>query len=208
MSIAFSGVGVGSIVLLPWLQTLIERAGWRAACWAWACSCSSLLAPLNLLLRAPARGPGPRARRRHARRGAAASRRAQRRRPGVGRRRLDARARRAHRPLLVDRASATSAASSPGTRCRSTRRSTWSRSASRRRRGLGARPREPGRHPGPDRARPPLGPHRTRVGLDGRQPRLRALLPGACSCCATPRRRAARRDGGRAGRRSATASRR
>ena len=33
MSLAFSGVGVGSVVLLPWLQTLIERAGWRAACW-------------------------------------------------------------------------------------------------------------------------------------------------------------------------------
>ena len=33
LSIAFSGVGVGSIVLLPWLQTIIEGAGWRAACW-------------------------------------------------------------------------------------------------------------------------------------------------------------------------------
>ena len=43
MSLAFSGVGVGSILLLPWLQALIERAGWRAACWAhgrswcWCC---------------------------------------------------------------------------------------------------------------------------------------------------------------------------
>ena len=36
MSVAFSGVGVGSISLLPWLQTLIARAGWRAACWALA----------------------------------------------------------------------------------------------------------------------------------------------------------------------------
>ena len=33
ISIAFSGVGVGSIVLLPWLQSIIERDGWRAACW-------------------------------------------------------------------------------------------------------------------------------------------------------------------------------
>jgi hypothetical protein len=32
-SLTFSGVGVGSIVLLPWLQSLIARAGWRAACW-------------------------------------------------------------------------------------------------------------------------------------------------------------------------------
>ena len=36
MSIAFSGVGVGSIILLPWLQAMIVRAGWRAACWAMA----------------------------------------------------------------------------------------------------------------------------------------------------------------------------
>ncbi|HYI04658.1 MAG TPA: MFS transporter, partial [Reyranella sp.] len=33
ISIAFSGVGVGAIVLLPWLQSIIERDGWRAACW-------------------------------------------------------------------------------------------------------------------------------------------------------------------------------
>ena len=32
MSIAFSGVGVGSVILLPWLQGLIVRAGWRSAC--------------------------------------------------------------------------------------------------------------------------------------------------------------------------------
>ena len=42
MSMAFSGVGVGSIIVLPWLQALIGRAGWRAACWAlgfwcWRC---------------------------------------------------------------------------------------------------------------------------------------------------------------------------
>ena len=37
MSLAFSGVGVGSIVLLPWLQTPDRRgSGWRAACWAMA----------------------------------------------------------------------------------------------------------------------------------------------------------------------------
>ena len=32
LSVAFSGVGVGSILLLPWLQGLIGRAGWRTAC--------------------------------------------------------------------------------------------------------------------------------------------------------------------------------
>ncbi|HTO11564.1 MAG TPA: MFS transporter [Candidatus Binatia bacterium] len=49
LSIAFSGVGVGSIILLPWMQTLIERAGWRTACWTLAVVVLVLLAPLNLL---------------------------------------------------------------------------------------------------------------------------------------------------------------
>src|SRR6266511_4154175 len=51
MSVAFSGFGVGSIVLLPWLQALIVRAGWRAACWAMAILVLAVLAPLNLLAR-------------------------------------------------------------------------------------------------------------------------------------------------------------
>ena len=51
MSLAFSGVGVGSIILLPWLQALIGRAGWRAACWAMGLLVLVLLVPLNLLLR-------------------------------------------------------------------------------------------------------------------------------------------------------------
>jgi len=51
MSIAFSGVGIGSIVLLPWLQTLIQQAGWRAACTGMAILVFCLLAPLNLLIR-------------------------------------------------------------------------------------------------------------------------------------------------------------
>ncbi|MGH8067912.1 MAG: MFS transporter [Candidatus Entotheonellia bacterium] len=50
MSVAFSGVGVGSIIMLPWLQGLIERAGWRAACWTLGLLVLALLAPLNLLL--------------------------------------------------------------------------------------------------------------------------------------------------------------
>src|SRR5215831_19351799 len=51
LSVAFSGVGVGSIILLPWLSALIGRAGWRAACWAMGVLVLVLLAPLNLLLR-------------------------------------------------------------------------------------------------------------------------------------------------------------
>jgi MFS family permease len=34
LSIAFSGVGAGSVIVLPWLQSLITSTGWRAACWA------------------------------------------------------------------------------------------------------------------------------------------------------------------------------
>jgi MFS family permease len=51
ISLAYSGVGVGSIVLLPWLQTVIGAAGWRAACWTLGVLMLVLLVPLNLLLR-------------------------------------------------------------------------------------------------------------------------------------------------------------
>jgi MFS family permease len=54
MSLTFSGVGVGSIVLLPSLQTLIARAGWRTACSALGLLVLVALMPLNLVLkRAP-----------------------------------------------------------------------------------------------------------------------------------------------------------
>src|SRR5947207_15276304 len=49
MSIAFSGVGIGSIVLLPWLQALIARAGWRAACWALGLPVLGVRVPPNLV---------------------------------------------------------------------------------------------------------------------------------------------------------------
>ena len=51
VSIAFSGVGVGSIILMPWLQVLIERGGWRTACFTLGVVALVLLAPLNLLVR-------------------------------------------------------------------------------------------------------------------------------------------------------------
>ena len=51
LSVAFAGVGVGSIILLPWVQTLIARAGWRTACWTLGVVVLVLLAPLNLLVK-------------------------------------------------------------------------------------------------------------------------------------------------------------
>jgi MFS family permease len=51
ISVAFSGVGVGSIILLPWLQTIIARGGWRTACWTLGLVVLVVLAPLTLLLR-------------------------------------------------------------------------------------------------------------------------------------------------------------
>jgi MFS family permease len=51
LSIAFSGVGLGSITILPWLGWLIETAGWRSACIWLGILLLALLAPLNLLLK-------------------------------------------------------------------------------------------------------------------------------------------------------------
>ncbi|MBL8385979.1 MAG: MFS transporter [Burkholderiales bacterium] len=51
MSIAYSGVGVGSILLFPWLQGVIVDSGWRAAAVAMGILLLAALAPLNLLVR-------------------------------------------------------------------------------------------------------------------------------------------------------------
>src|SRR5258708_21736551 len=52
LSIAFSGVGIGSVTILPWQQMLIAESGWRAACAALGIVVLVLLLPLNLLLKA------------------------------------------------------------------------------------------------------------------------------------------------------------
>jgi len=51
VGLAFAGVGVGSITLLPWVQVVIEQSGWRAACLAMGVLLLVVLAPINLLLR-------------------------------------------------------------------------------------------------------------------------------------------------------------
>lgn len=49
IGIAFAGAGFGAIVLLPWMQRLINISGWREACWAMAILLMAVLVPLNLL---------------------------------------------------------------------------------------------------------------------------------------------------------------
>ena len=50
IGIAFSGVGVVSIVMFPALQSYIDSAGWRAACYAIAVLLVVTLVPLNIAL--------------------------------------------------------------------------------------------------------------------------------------------------------------
>jgi MFS family permease len=50
IGIAFAGVGIGSIILLPWVQSMIEQTGWRTACTAMGVLVLVVLAPVNLLL--------------------------------------------------------------------------------------------------------------------------------------------------------------
>ncbi len=51
LGIAFAGVGVGSVTLLPWMQSMIAQVGWRTACWTLGLVVLVVLAPINLLLR-------------------------------------------------------------------------------------------------------------------------------------------------------------
>jgi len=51
MGLAFAGVGIGSVTLLPWVQHMIEQTGWRTACTAMGILVFVVLAPINFLLR-------------------------------------------------------------------------------------------------------------------------------------------------------------
>ncbi len=51
IGVAFSGVGLGSITVLPWVQSLILETGWRSACWALGGLILVVLVPINFLLR-------------------------------------------------------------------------------------------------------------------------------------------------------------
>jgi MFS family permease len=49
MGLAFAGVGIGSVTLLPWVQLMIEQTGWRTACTAMGIMVLIVLAPISLL---------------------------------------------------------------------------------------------------------------------------------------------------------------
>lgn len=51
IGLAFSGVGVGAIVLLPWMQAVIQHDGWRASCWMLGVMTLVVLLPLNWIVR-------------------------------------------------------------------------------------------------------------------------------------------------------------
>ncbi|MEH2483070.1 MFS family permease [Nitrobacteraceae bacterium AZCC 2146] len=51
VGVAFAGVGIGSITVLPWVQLMIEQTGWRTACTAMGIVVLVVLVPINLLLR-------------------------------------------------------------------------------------------------------------------------------------------------------------
>ena len=51
ISIAFAGAGIGGVVLLPWLQTIILHRGWRASCTAIGLLVLGVIGPLTLFVR-------------------------------------------------------------------------------------------------------------------------------------------------------------
>lgn len=51
VGLAFAGVGIGSMTLLPWVQIMIDRSSWRSACTAMGLLILIVLAPINLLVR-------------------------------------------------------------------------------------------------------------------------------------------------------------
>ncbi|MBS0520364.1 MAG: MFS transporter [Proteobacteria bacterium] len=50
ISIAFSGAGVGAILILPWLQAIILHQGWRTSCWMLGCLTLLILLPINFVV--------------------------------------------------------------------------------------------------------------------------------------------------------------
>jgi MFS family permease len=50
VGLAFSGVGIGSVILMPLIQETIELEGWRQACWLMAILLLGIVLPLNFFM--------------------------------------------------------------------------------------------------------------------------------------------------------------
>ena len=188
IGIAFSGVGVGAIVLLPWLQTMIVSDGWRTACWpraararaAGAAQPAGRQRPEDIGL--PPDGEPPRQRR-----GASAPSNIVD--PAWAAIDWTLRARHAHRPLLVDRARlflrAVRLVRGAGAPDEIPDRDRLHADVA----ALGAGARQPGRR-SPGRSRSAICPTGSAANGSGRSAMLglRDLLPGAARCCRARRR--------------------
>jgi MFS family permease len=51
IGVAFAGVGIGSVTVLPWVNVMIAQTGWRTACTGVGILVLVVLVPINLLLR-------------------------------------------------------------------------------------------------------------------------------------------------------------
>jgi MFS family permease len=49
IGLSFSGVGVGAIIMFPWMQSVIQTEGWRYSCLAIAAVLMIVLVPLNVV---------------------------------------------------------------------------------------------------------------------------------------------------------------
>ncbi|MFP6747195.1 MAG: MFS transporter [Alphaproteobacteria bacterium] len=49
LGVAFAGVGLGSVIIFPWMQHSIDTAGWRESCWVLAFIILGVVVPLNVL---------------------------------------------------------------------------------------------------------------------------------------------------------------
>ena len=179
MGLAFAGVGIGSVTLLPWVQHMIEQTGWRTACTAMGILVLVVLAPINLLLRKRPEDIGLLPDGDAAPTATSAKAGLEHRRSRLGRHRLDPAPRASHRAVLVDRARLflrpVHLVRGAGAPDQIPARHRLQRQC----RGLGARRRQPARHSRPDLARPSVRPDRARMDLGDELPRLCDLLRGA-----------------------------
>ena len=179
MGLAFAGVGIGSVTLLPWVQHMIEQTGWRTACTAMGIMVLVVLAPINLLLRKRPEDIGLLPDGDAAPTATSAKPVSNIVDPVWAGTDWTLAPRAAHRAVLVDRARLflrpvhlVRGAGAPDQIPARHRLQPECR-------GLGARRRQPARHSRPDLARPSVRPDRARMDLGHQLPRLCDLLCGA-----------------------------